>query len=150
LIIGLCLAVIVYCFAQAYRTSESYLAWRAADVENFLDGINSAQKALNHSFGPGFEDAAPKDREAAVDSLSGAIEKLQKASSPDHQSDQIRLELLRISREQRALLTRGGKMDETQANFDDYKRAQGRLEEWVKTEGSKHGLTLGKGDKQSK
>lgn len=150
LIIALCVAVIVYCFTWAYRASESHLAWRGADIENFLDGINSAQKALNHSFGSGFEIAAPQDREAAVDSLSSAIEKLQKANSPDHQSDQIRLELLRIARKQRALMTGGGKMDETQANFDDYKSARSRLEEWVKSEGSKYGLTLGEGDQQSK
>jgi rhomboid protease GluP len=150
LIIALCLAVIVYCFAQAYRTSESYLAWAAADIENFLDGINSAQKALDNSFGQGFEDAAPKDREAMVDSLSGAIEKLQKARSPDQQSDQIRLELLRIAHKQRELMKGGGKKNEKQANSEDYERAWSRLKEWVKTEGSKYGLTMGNGSEQSK
>lgn len=150
LIIALCLAVIVYCFAQAYRTSGRHLAWRVDAVESYLDGINSAQKALNQSFRSGSESAAPQDREAALDSLSGAIEKLQKANSPDQQSDQIRLELLHIARKQRALMTGGGKMEETQANIDDYERALSRLEEWVKSEFSKHGLTLEKGDQQSK
>jgi membrane associated rhomboid family serine protease len=150
LIIALCSAVIVYCFAQAYRTSESHLAWRGSDIENFLDGINSAEKALDQSFGPGFANAAPQDREAAVDSLSGAIEKLRTAKAPDQQSDQIRLELLRIARKQRELMTAGGKKNETQANFEDYERSWSRLKEWVKTEGSKYGLTLGKGAQQSK
>ena len=153
LIIILCAAVIVYCFAQAYRTSGGHLAWRGAVVESYLDGINSAQKALSQSFRSILESATPQDKKAAIGSLSGAIEKLQKTRTPDQQSEQIRLELLRIARKQQALMTApggGGKIDEVLANYDDYEKTWSRLEEWVKSEGSKRGLTLGKGDKQSK
>jgi hypothetical protein len=150
LIMAICLAAIVYCFTWAYRASESYLDWRGDDIESFLDGINSTHKAINQSFRASFESAAPRERAAAADSLSGAIEKLQKAGSPDQRSDQIRLELIRIARKQRVLMTSGGKMDETRVNFDDYEKAWSRLEEWVKMEGLKHGLVFADGDRQSK
>ncbi|MGE0131719.1 MAG: rhomboid family intramembrane serine protease [Blastocatellales bacterium] len=148
LIIALCVAVMVYCFAQAYRANE-----RGAVVESYLNGINSAQKALRQAFRASLESASPQDRQTATDSLSGAIEQLQKARTPDQQSDQIRLELLRIARKQQSLMTAPAgseKMNEVLANYDDYEKTWSRLENWVKSEGPRYGLTLGRDDRQSK
>ncbi|MGH9766893.1 MAG: rhomboid family intramembrane serine protease, partial [Blastocatellia bacterium] len=151
LVTALCVAVIVYCFARAYRTSGEHLAWRGAVVESYRDGINTAQEAIRQAFRSSLEDATPRDRKEAIDSLSSAIEKLQKTRTPDQQSDQIRREFLRIARKQHSLMTApagGGKMDEALA--DDYEKNWGRLKEWVKSEGSRHGLTMGSDDRQSK
>jgi membrane associated rhomboid family serine protease len=147
LIIALCVAVIVYCFVQAYRSATA--------VESYLNGVNSALKAINRSFRSSLKGAAPQDREAAIDSLLGAIEGLRKARPIDRQSDRIRLDLMRIARKQRTLLmvpggdsNGDGNIDEVTA--DDYEEVRSRLREWVKSEGSKYGLTLGEGGQQSK
>lgn len=147
-IIALCMAVIINCFAQAYQTNE-----RDKVVERCLDGINSTDKALRQAFRMRLDGASPQDRQAAIDSLSGAIEKLQKTGTPDQQSDQIRLDLLRIARKQQSLMAEpadGAKTNETQANYEDYEKTWRRLEEWVKSEGSKYGLIMGKKKTQSK
>jgi membrane associated rhomboid family serine protease len=152
-ILALCASLILYCFAQTYQKSGEHLAWRGAVVKNYLDGINSTRSALSKSFRSVFEKASPQDQKAASDSVSAAIEQLQRAPAPDQQADQIRLELLRIAQRQKELMTApniGGKMDEVAANYDDYEKAWGRLEEWVKTVGSKHGLTMGGENNQSK
>ncbi|MCI0524612.1 MAG: hypothetical protein L0Y75_05045 [Acidobacteria bacterium] len=40
--------------------------------------------------------------------------------------------------------------DEVEANSNDFARVWGQLKEWVESEGSKHGLTWGTDEKQSK
>jgi membrane associated rhomboid family serine protease len=169
LILALCAFLIVYCFAQAYQNRAEHLAWRSDIIKGFLDGVNATQSALRQAFRSDFENSAPQDKKAAIDAVSGAIEKLQQAQAPDQQSEQIRLELLRIARRQLSLMTEpnGGKpegagkpdsagkpgaaakMDEVLANYDDYEKAWGRLDEWVRTVGAKHGLTMGGKDNQS-
>lgn len=155
LIIALCVVVMAYCFAQAYRANSGYLGWRGAVIESYLDGINSTQTALNRAFELGLASSPPslKDKQAAIDSLADAAEKLRKTRTPDPQSDQIRLDLLRVARKQQSLMSApasGGKMNEMLANYDDYKKARSRLEEWVRGEGSKHGLILEREGNQSK
>jgi membrane associated rhomboid family serine protease len=147
-IIALCMAVIVYCFAQAYQANE-----RNKVIESYLDGINSTDKALRQTFRVRLESASQQDRQAAIDSLSGAIEKLQKTGAPDQRSDQIRLDLLRVARKQQSLMTEpgdGARASEEQANYEDYEKTWRRLEEWVRSEGPKYGLIMGKEEKPSK
>src|SRR5262249_44987482 len=136
LIIALCVAVIIYCFAQAYRTSGERVARRAV-IESYLDGINSAQKAVIPAFDPSLNRASAQERESVAAQLAKAIEKLQNAQAPDAEADQIRQGLLRITRRQHSLLTSPAtdmNNDEIKANSSDYKKVWNQLEDWVETE----------------
>jgi len=153
LIVALCLMVIIYCFAQAYRESGQHLGWRNSIVGSYLDGINSAQKAINRSLGTSLNASPESAKREAAASLAEAIDKLQKAQAPDPQSEQIRQELLRIARKQHSLITAsatGGRIDELKANSDDYEEVDGQLKKWVENVGSKHGLVWKADEKQSK
>jgi hypothetical protein len=152
LIMALCLVVIVYSFAQAYREREQHLGWRDSTVGSYLDGINSAQEAINRSFeaSPG---AAPEVRQEVVASLAEAIDKLQQAQAPDQESDRIRRDLLRITRKQHSLAiasATGERIDELKAGYDEYEEVDRRIRKWVEQVGSKHGLVWKEDGKQSK
>ncbi len=146
-IIALCLAAIVYCFAQAYLERQ-----RGLVIEGFLSGINSAQKALLRAFDPDLNGAPQQEKESATAKLAEAIDELRDARTPDAESDRIRRELLRIARRQHSLLTSPAadedkREDEINANRGDYGKAWERLENWVKADGQKYGLVLKEGDK---
>jgi membrane associated rhomboid family serine protease len=148
LIIALCAAVIAYSFAQAYRASA-----RVRVVESYLDGINSANKALRQAFRSRLDGASSQDKQTVTDSLSRAIEKLRQTAALDQRSDQIRLDLLRIARKQQSLIAKSTDSvmaSETQANYEDYEKAWRRLEEWVRSEGPKYGLIVEQEKTQSK
>ncbi len=150
LVTALCLAVIVYSFAQAYRESGEHVGWRESIVSGYLDAINSAQKAVIGSFSattPGSE------KKEAVAALIEAVDKLRQARSPNPQADQIREDLLRIVRRQHSLITSSAtrdRNDELEANYDEYQQVDRRLRKWVESVGSKHGLTWKDDEKQSK
>jgi membrane associated rhomboid family serine protease len=143
LIMALCLVVIVYCFAQAYRDSPVHL-------NSFRETVNATQTALSRAFDASLGAASAAESREAVAELDGAIEKLENTRSPDERSELIRLELLRIARQQRSLMTAPDlerRAGEIEANSNDFARAWRQLGEWVESEGSKYGLTWGKDEK---
>jgi hypothetical protein len=142
LIIALCLAVIGYCFAQAYQANR-----RSQAADGLRLGISSVRKAMVHALDPDLIDGAQgQKRESAVAKLDGAIEELQNARTPDAKSDRILQELIRIVRKQHSLLTsttpeKNG--DEIKANRNDYWRVLNLWDDWMETE-------LRKGEERSK
>ncbi|MGH9835771.1 MAG: rhomboid family intramembrane serine protease [Blastocatellia bacterium] len=146
LIMALCVVVIGYCFAQAYRDSRKHL-------NSYRDTVNVTQTALNRAFDATLSTSSPAERGEVVAQLDGAIEKLENTDAPDERSNQLRLELLRITRQQQSLMTASDvdrRGDEIEANSNDFARVWGQLKEWVESEGSKYGLTWGTDEKQSK
>lgn len=142
-IIAVCVAVIFYCFAQAYRVNRSSYSFHV--------GFNSAEAALLRAFDSDLNNAPRQEMESAASKLAEAIERLQNTRTPDTKSDQIRRDLLLIARRQHAVLTSPAP-DENQmeANRSDYRKVLNRLEDWLETEGPKYGFELRKDDKQSK
>jgi membrane associated rhomboid family serine protease len=144
LVIAICVAVIIYCFAQAFRTGGRYLA-----IESFINVVPSAQTALNHAFKVSLIDSTAQERNSAASELAAEIEKMRKAHGPDARSDQIRQDFLRIADKQQSLLTaparEGG--NEIDVNYGDYKTWWTQLKSWVETDGSKYGLSWKQDDK---
>lgn len=143
-IIALCVAVVVYCFAQAYQSDRSQKAFYSFPV-----GINSAEEAMLRSFDSDLNSAPVQERGSAATKLAAAIEKLQNTRAHDAKSDQIRRDLLLIAQRQHALLTSPAPdKNEMESNQRDYQKVLRRLEDWVEAEGSKYGIELSNGDKR--
>jgi membrane associated rhomboid family serine protease len=142
-IIAVCAAIIVYCFAQAYRVNQRSYSFQA--------GFNSANAALFRAFDPDLNDAPRQDMESAAAKLAEVIESLKNTRTPDSKSDQIRRDLLFIAQKQYDALTSGAPdKNEMEANRSDYRKVLKRLEDWLETEGPKYGFEMNKGDKESK
>src|SRR5262249_31438755 len=84
LIIALCAAVIIFCFAQAHRVAGKYLS-----VESFINSVPQAQTALNRAFNASSNRGSEQERSSATSDLATAIESLRKARAPDARSDQL-------------------------------------------------------------
>jgi membrane associated rhomboid family serine protease len=157
LIIALCAAVIIYCFAQAHRTSGKYFAQGRAQIaaESFLNGVTPAQTALNRAFNASLNRSSGQELSSAKSDLGDAIEKLRNAQAPDAKSEQIRQELLHIAGKQLSSMTAppdAGAANKAaiKANLDDYDKFLNRLKEWAVTEGPKYGMSWREEERPSK
>jgi membrane associated rhomboid family serine protease len=147
-IIAVCVVVVIYCFAQAYRANRSH-----NDFYSFPVGINSVEEAMEgamlRAFDSDLNSASGQERESAATKLAAAIEKLQNTRTHDAKSDQIRRDLLLIAQRQYTLLTSPAlNKNEMESNQRDYQKVLKRLEDWVETEGSKYGIEMSNGDKR--
>lgn len=139
--LAVCVALIGYCFAAAWRDSGAHLAWRNDRIETYLQSINESRRVMASLL----EEKPAGNKDASAKAIGGAIEKLEAASAPDAEADAIRLELLRILRSRRELIgDRRASAVADEKTLEAYLEVNRRLEQWVRTEGGKHGLTLTK------
>lgn len=148
---GLCVVVTFTSFAFAYRRSGPHLAHRVSNVKPLLDNLLVADQAMVNVFRSAGQNDAWKPSPQDIAQLTAAAAALEKTAAPDAKADQLRLELLRLLREQREIISREGKQslaERLDANGEAFLQFRRNYEDWVKTEGSKYGLRLKEASEQ--
>lgn len=144
-ILSLCIAVVLTSFAFAYLRSGQHLSRRASKVESLLDGFSAADRAMVNVFRAAGKNASWKPSPQDLELLTTADDGLKKSVAPDAKTEALRLELLRLLREQREIISReNGKSLDAQlnANGEAFLKFRQEYEEWLKTEGPKYGFTI--------
>ena len=144
-ILSLCVAVVLASFAFAYRQSSQHLSRRASKVESLLDNFSAADRAMVNVFRSAGKNASWKPSKQEIAQLEEAANRLEKSAAPDAKTEQLRLELLRLLREQQQVISRENSQPldaQLEANGEAFLKFRRDYEEWLKTEGPKYGFTL--------
>jgi membrane associated rhomboid family serine protease len=144
-ILSLCFVVVFTSFALAYRRSGPHLTRRASKVESLLDNFSAADRAMVNVFRSAGQDNSWKPSQQDIAQLTAVAAALEKSIAPDEKTEQLRLELLRLLREQREIISRDNGTpldDQLNANGEAFLKFRQSYREWLRTEGSKYGFTL--------
>jgi hypothetical protein len=144
-ILSLCTAVVLTSFAFAYLRSGPHLTRRASKVESLLDNVTAADRAMVNVFRSAGQNDSWKPTQQDVAQLTTVAAALENSIAPDEKTEQLRLELLRLLREQQEIITRENRTpidDQLDANGEAFLKFRQAYREWLRTEGSKYGFTL--------
>jgi hypothetical protein len=144
-ILSVCVAVVLTSFAFAYLRSGPHLIRRASKVESLLDNFSAADRAMVNVFRSAGQNASWKPSQQDIAQLTTVAAALEKSIAPDEKTEQLRIELLRLLREQREIISRENKTpidDQLDANGEAFLKFRQAYREWLRTEGSKYGFTL--------
>jgi hypothetical protein len=128
-----------------------YAAATGSSTQELIDAVNSAQRSFNESAEQlGAEDL--EDLESMKKDAATAIDALQGLSSIDSEPDRLIAELLRLMEEQYRLITdieRSGRMTfahnlKLKENVRDFNEVERDLSEWVRRDGRRFGIEMGK------
>jgi len=139
--IGLCTAIVGYSFVRAWQVSSPHMARRSSTVNEFLNGINTANRLMGSSVS-GVDNP---DRAAEIAAgLDDGAKLLDRVKAPDGESDAIRSELADILRLQKAAILEKDpslRSSSLRMNAQRYSAAAANLREWVASSGPKFGIT---------
>lgn len=153
-ILAACIVVTLTCFAFAYRQSPPLMERQFVKVEAFLNNIESANAVIINIFRSISKNEDWKPSPEDISQLTTVAEALEKNRSLDTKTEQIRLELIRLSRELKQVVTQPNieafsdeelgpiaeKFMETRSNYAD----------WLKSEGPRYGFELKKASDEQK
>lgn len=144
-ILALCVAVILTSFALAYRQSAPLLNRRMNKVEILLNNFESADTAMVKVFSAAGEKADWKPSPQDISQLTAAAEALEKNVAPDAKSEKIRLDLIRLLRQQQQIITQSGSgtLDEQLEPIgEEFLKTRQSYTDWLKTDGPNFGFTV--------
>lgn len=137
IVLALCLAVVGYCFARAWRESPPYLGQRESVLNDVFVFVRSLQ-AVERVMGDGAQRMQPERLEEVAAQLDAT-------RAPDKRSDEIRRELSRILRARAAALRESSPLvreAKLATTVEDFGRARRGLQKWIAEEGKKFGFIL--------
>lgn len=128
-LLGVCVAVIIVCFAQAYQHSQPYLKQGTGQVKLFLENFTSANEALVDSL----RSNGAQRANAETTQLAKAQQALAKTAAPDARAEQLRDDLLQLIERQRAA---------TPVRVEEISELNQGFRDWMRSEGRKYGYRL--------
>lgn len=139
--IGVCVAIVSFSFVRAWQASPPHLLRRSSNINEFLNGINTANRLMQRSVNA-IDD--PRSAEELAGKLEDGAKLLDRAKAPDADADALRTELAEVLRLQKAAILekdpqlRGSSI---RMNAQRFSKASSDLREWVNSSGPKYGIT---------
>lgn len=138
-LLGVCIAVIIVCFAQAYQHSGPYLKQGGGQVKLFLENFTSANETLVNTLR---SEGSGRANAGEVARLTAAQQALAETVAPDARSEQLRDDLLRLLERQRQVSERTGDAGAASVRVEELREINRAFREWIRTEGRKYGYQL--------
>ncbi|MGH9801439.1 MAG: rhomboid family intramembrane serine protease, partial [Blastocatellia bacterium] len=144
-LLGLCVAVILTCFALTYWRSAPLMNRRHDKVKSLLHNIDSTNVLMVKVFRAVGKDEDWKASPQDISELAAAAEALQKDVAPDAKTEKIRLDMIRLVHEQKQIIGQPG-IEPLEAQLELLAERFMELHKtyvgWVKTEGPTYDFEL--------
>ncbi len=143
-ILALCVLVVLTSFAFAYRQSGQLLNRRFSKVETLLNNFELADEVTVKVFRGVGEKADGKPSPQDISQLTAVAEALEKSVAPDVKSEKLRLDLIRLLRQQQQIISQPGPElpQQLKSISEEFLKLRQTFLGWVKTDGPIYGFTV--------
>lgn len=153
-VLAICIVVTLTCFAFAYRQSTPLMERRFVKVEAFLNNIEAANSAIVSVFSSTNKKEDWKPSPEDISRLVTAAETLEKSRSLDATTEQIRLDLIRLLRQLKEIISQPGIEvfgdKELGSAVEEFIKTRRNYADWLQSDGPKYGFELKKASDEQK